>query len=375
MPFVLVILLATGIALPDPVALEVTRDPATVEIRFRLVESLPEEISDALASSAEVRLTYPLRVRAKRRGWWDRRLWSGELVSISTFDAVTGRFRCQVILNGIITASDEAESTEEALRWLTNPPPVRVELPTERRQANLRIRVRAVFSSGTTWLIFPTTDATPWSEIILEPPSRARGRRVAHGRPGPRLESPSPREPVSFRRLPLLDDADHRGLLPAPARPERFPRRAHQPVAALYSLVPRYLADPHPVIRHRSKRRPTRGGVAERDPRRPVSHQAGTDLCRPHFRPRHLYFSHRHQSVAALHRSLVFFPGRGDPSGRLRGHHRNPEGGRGPTLGTGRRRQQRARGRTRTRRASLVFEPCSASIWWRSTTARIWSRR
>lgn len=169
MPFVLALLLAMGIALPDPVALEVTRDPTTVEIRFQLVESLPEEISDALESSAEVRLTYPLRVRAKRRGWWDRRLWSGELVSISAFDAVTGRYRCQVILNGIITASDEAESTEEALRWLTNPPPVRVELPPERRRANLRIRVRAVFSSGTTWLIFPTTDATSWSELILEP--------------------------------------------------------------------------------------------------------------------------------------------------------------------------------------------------------------
>ena len=169
MPFVLVLLLATGIALPDPVALEVTRDPATIEIRLRLVEPLPEKISDALASGAEVRLTYPLRVRAKRRGWWDRRLWSGELVSIAAFDAVTGRFRCQVILNGIITASHEAESTEEALLWLTSPSPVRVELPPERRRANLRIRARAVFSSGTTWLIFPTIDATPWSEIIMEP--------------------------------------------------------------------------------------------------------------------------------------------------------------------------------------------------------------
>ena len=55
------------------------------------------------------------------------------------------------------------------MRWLTDPPPVRVELPEERRRANLRVRVRAVFSSGTTWLIFPTQDATPWAEITLEP--------------------------------------------------------------------------------------------------------------------------------------------------------------------------------------------------------------
>ena len=169
MPFVLVLLLATGIALPDPLILEVTRDPAAVEVGFRLVTSLPEEISAALESGAEIRLTYPIRIKAKRRGWWDRRVWSGELVTISAFDAVTGRFRCKVILDGIITESKEAESTEEALRWLTTPPPVRVELPEERRQAILRVRVRAVFSTGTTWLIFPTQDATPWTEINLEP--------------------------------------------------------------------------------------------------------------------------------------------------------------------------------------------------------------
>jgi hypothetical protein len=169
MPFVLVLLLATGIALPDSVALEVTRDPATVEVGFRLLAELPDDVTAALESGAEVRLTYPLRVRAKRRGWWDRRLFTGELVSLAAFDAVTGRFRCQVVLNGIITASNEAESLEEAVVWLTEPPSVRVELPVERRQATLRIRVRAVFSSGTTWLIFPTQNATPWNEIILEP--------------------------------------------------------------------------------------------------------------------------------------------------------------------------------------------------------------
>jgi hypothetical protein len=170
MPFVLALLLAAGIALPDPVALEVIREPAMVEVGFRLVVSLPDDVVAALESGAEVRLTYPLRVRAKRRGWWDRRLWTGELVTIAAFDAVTGRFRCQVIVDGVITASNEAESIDEALVWLTHPPSVRVELPVERRRATLRIRVRAVFSSGTTWLIFPTQDATPWSEINLEPP-------------------------------------------------------------------------------------------------------------------------------------------------------------------------------------------------------------
>ena len=169
MPFVLILLLATGLVPPDPLVLEVTRDPAAVEVSFRLAASLPDEISTALESGAEVRLTYPLRVKAKRRGWWDRRLWSGELVTISAFDAVTGRYRCEIILDGIITESKEAESAEEALLWLISPPPVRVELPEERRQAALKVRVRAVFSSGTTWLIFPTQNATPWVETSLDP--------------------------------------------------------------------------------------------------------------------------------------------------------------------------------------------------------------
>lgn len=170
MPFVLVLVLAAGIALPDPLTLEVTRESAAVEISFRLTTALPEDLASALGSGAEVRLTYPLRVKAKRRGWWDRRLWSGELVTIAAFDAVTGRFRCEVVLDGVITGSEEAESAEDAISWLTTPPPVRIQLPEERRQAILKVRVRAVFSSGTTWLIFPTQDATPWTETTLERP-------------------------------------------------------------------------------------------------------------------------------------------------------------------------------------------------------------
>jgi len=156
--------------LPEPLILEAVREPAAVEVSFGLVAPLPDDISAALESGAEVRLSYPLKLRAKRKGWFDRRLWSGELVTLTAFDPVIGRYRCQVILDGIITDSAEAESNEEAHKWLTSPPPVRIELPEGRRGASLKVRVRAVFSSGTTWLIFPTQDATPWTEITLEPP-------------------------------------------------------------------------------------------------------------------------------------------------------------------------------------------------------------
>jgi hypothetical protein len=170
MPFAFVLLLAAGIAQPSPIALEATREPAAVEVSFRLTGPLPADLAAAVESGAEVRLTYPLRLKAKRRAWWDRRVWAGELVTITAFDPVTGRYRCELILDGIITANREAETVEEAIRWLSEPAPVRVELPENRRRAILKVRVRAVFSSGTTWLIFPTQEATPWTEISLLPP-------------------------------------------------------------------------------------------------------------------------------------------------------------------------------------------------------------
>ena len=94
----------------------------------------------------------------------------GELITISLFDAVTGRYRSQIILNGIITAIRRGRVRRRGS-------PV-VDQSSAGSGSNcrpsadgpiLRIRVRAMFSSGTTWLIFPTIDATPWSEVILDP--------------------------------------------------------------------------------------------------------------------------------------------------------------------------------------------------------------
>lgn len=169
MSIALALLLAAGITTADPLVLTAERGPTAVEVDFALATVVPDEMTEALHAGAEVRLTYPLRVKAKRKGWWDRRLWSGELVTIAALDPMLGRYRCQVVLDGIITSTEEAESASDALLWLTDPPSVRVELPEPRRQAFLKVRVRAVFSSGTTWLIFPTQDATAWVEIALDP--------------------------------------------------------------------------------------------------------------------------------------------------------------------------------------------------------------
>ena len=71
---------------------------------------------------------------------------------------------------GSTTVSREVDSLEVALKWLASPPAVEVPLPKGRRDAFLRVRVRAVFSSGTTWLVFPSSEGTDWVEVKLEAP-------------------------------------------------------------------------------------------------------------------------------------------------------------------------------------------------------------
>lgn len=170
MPLALAFLLAAAVALPDPLAVEAVRESAAVEVEIHQTAPLPDELRSTLSAGAEVRVAYPIRIKAKRRSLWDKRLWSGELVTIAAFDPVTGRHRCQVVLDGVITSTGEVESSSAAELWLMAPPPVRIELPEERRDAALKVRVRAIFSRGTTWLIFPTQDASPWVEISLDPP-------------------------------------------------------------------------------------------------------------------------------------------------------------------------------------------------------------
>ncbi len=171
MSFALVLLVVAGVTSPEPLTVEVVRSHTTVDISFELTQPLPDELASALASGAEARLSYTLKIKARRKAWWDRRVWSGQLVAIAAFDPITGRYRCSVVLDGVITSTGEGESAEAARQWLRAPPPVRVELPEARRDAELRIRVRAVFSTGTTWLVFPTQNATPWVEVVPPPPA------------------------------------------------------------------------------------------------------------------------------------------------------------------------------------------------------------
>ena len=152
----------------DPVALEVDRGAEALVIRFELLSEMPESVVSGMSSGARVEIDYPLRVYARRRLFPDRKVWKGVARSTVTFDAITGRYLCQLIVNGSTTVSREVDSAEVARRWLTAPPAVEVPLPEGRREAFLRVRVRALFSSGTAWLVFPSTEGTDWVEVRLE---------------------------------------------------------------------------------------------------------------------------------------------------------------------------------------------------------------
>ena len=154
----------------DPLLVEVDRGPEELVVRFELVSELPESMVRTVSSGARIEIDYPLRVYSRRKMFPDRRIWKGIARSSVSFDAITGRYLCQLIVNGSTTVSREVDSVEFALQWLAAPPAVEVPLPKGRRDAFLRVRVRAVFSSGTSWLVFPSTEGTDWVEVRLEAP-------------------------------------------------------------------------------------------------------------------------------------------------------------------------------------------------------------
>lgn len=137
----------------------------TLNVALHLSVPLPESLERALPSGAVVRVLYPVVVKAKRRLWFDRRLWKGEAESSVVFDPVTGRYRCRFRLNEVVLRSHETPSADEARAWLTNPPQFTLAVQPGQRRATLR--TRAVFATSTTWLVFPVVSGTDWVTIDL----------------------------------------------------------------------------------------------------------------------------------------------------------------------------------------------------------------
>ena len=161
------VLLAAAVSTAPPLALNATLERDTVRVEFRLAQSLPEALESALPTGAEVRIRYLVRVRSTRKLWWDKKVWKGEAVAGAVFDPVIGRYRCDLVLDGVVVNSLEVNSLEEARAWLIDPGEVRFAMPESPLKGNLRVRVRAVFSSSTKWLLFPDTEGTRWVEIPI----------------------------------------------------------------------------------------------------------------------------------------------------------------------------------------------------------------
>ena len=161
------VLLVASLA-SDALHVGVDRGPEEVVVRLELLAEVPESVVSTVSSGVRVEIDYALRVYGRRRMFPDRRIWKGVARSTVTFDAIIGRYLCQLIVNGSTTVSREVDSVDFALQWLTAPPAVEVPIPKGRRDAFLRVRARAVFSSGTTWLVFPSTQGTDWVEVKLE---------------------------------------------------------------------------------------------------------------------------------------------------------------------------------------------------------------
>lgn len=155
-----------GSEVPE-VALAVSTDGHTLTVRAALEGPTPEWIVVGVADRHPLSVEYQIRLRARRKAWWDRKLWRAELVTRTSFDSVTGRYRCEAVLDGAIIASTDTETSSAAIDWLLHPPEIRIALPEDLDGTPLALRMRAIFSTSTVWLVFPRTVGTHWSELPL----------------------------------------------------------------------------------------------------------------------------------------------------------------------------------------------------------------
>jgi hypothetical protein len=170
MSAVLAILLAAAVSGSTPIVLDTELAGTTLSVQFRLTDPLPETLEAALPSGATVAVRYQIRVRSIRKVWWDKKMWTGEAVATALFDPIIGRFRCELVLDGVIVTSHEVETLDAARSWLVDPGRVRFALPGDMGSRPLRVRVRAVFASSTKWLFFPDIEGTTWVEQPIAPP-------------------------------------------------------------------------------------------------------------------------------------------------------------------------------------------------------------
>lgn len=156
------LLLAAALPNAEPPGLEVSLapSPGRLTVQVAVQREVPAEWSRALVGGAPVTITYRLRLFRNRRWLWDQRLAGHELVVEAQRDPLTGVFTLIARQDGEVLASGHAATLEEAIHWVTHPPPTAIPVPL--RHDPLWLVVRAEYLTRYRLLVIPSTVGTEW---------------------------------------------------------------------------------------------------------------------------------------------------------------------------------------------------------------------
>jgi hypothetical protein len=163
----LAMLLLAVAPLPE-LKVELTPAPGLLSVQVIVQRELPQEWREALSAGAPVSITYRLRLYRNRHWLWDQRVAAHELVVKAQRDPLTGVFTLVAELDGEILASGQVGSLQEAIRWVTHPPPSEIAVPL--RSEPLLLFVRAEFLTRYKLLVIPTTVGTDWFQFAVPEP-------------------------------------------------------------------------------------------------------------------------------------------------------------------------------------------------------------
>ncbi len=156
------LILAAALPNAEPPGIEValTPSPGRLTVQLEVQGEIPSEWSRGLVGGAPVSITYRLRLFRNRRWLWDQRLSGHELVVEAQRDPLTGVFTLIARQDGEVLASGHAATVEEAIHWVTHPPPAAIPVPL--RHDPLWLVVRAEYLTKYKLLVIPSTVGTEW---------------------------------------------------------------------------------------------------------------------------------------------------------------------------------------------------------------------
>jgi hypothetical protein len=157
-------ILLAAVPLPE-LKVELVPSPGRLLVQMTVQRELPTEWSEALSAGAPVGITYRLRLYRNRHWLWDQRVAAHELVVKAQRDPLTGVFTLVAELDGEILASGQVGSLEEAIRWVTHPPPSEITVPL--RTEPLLLFMRAEFLTHYKLLVIPSTVGTEWFQFAV----------------------------------------------------------------------------------------------------------------------------------------------------------------------------------------------------------------